>query len=87
MDIFDELEKAKARVKELEAQIEFGPCHEFGHKWTVSGWASAGCGDDCACSVPVLECTKCGDGDYGDNKMAITVRGDCRNGENLQGWA
>lgn len=44
------------------------------------GGCNAGCerGESCCCSVPVNECVRCGDCDYGDNQDAIEVRSHCR---------
>lgn len=53
-------------------------CSAQGHDWKSRGGCNAGCDDDCACSVPVHECTRCGDCDYGDNEEAEEVRRDCR---------
>lgn len=41
------------------------------------GGCNAACHDDCACSVPVHTCSRCGDCDYGDNAEAKQVRADC----------
>ena len=52
---------------------------EAGHDWQSIGGCSAGCdrGDWCCCSVPVNECSQCGDCDYGENEEADRVRADC----------
>ena len=42
------------------------PCTILGHVWVHSGGRNCGCQDGC-CSVPVYECSACGDCDYGDN--------------------
>lgn len=51
-----------------------------GHDWRVIGGCNAGCSHDCGCSVPVHECSRCGDCDYGDNEDAAAVRADCATG-------
>lgn len=50
---------------------------EAGHDWRILGGCNAGCHADCACSVPVNECGRCGDCDYGDNTEAEQVRVNC----------
>ena len=51
---------------------------EAGHDWQSVGGCNAACGfTDCACSVPVNKCSRCGDYDYGDNDEAKQVRADC----------
>jgi hypothetical protein len=50
---------------------------EVGHDWQSIGGCNAGCGDFCACSVPVHTCTRCGDCDYGDNEDANEIRKAC----------
>jgi len=53
-------------------------CLTHGHDWKHIGGRNAGCGvDTCSCSVPVHECTRCGDCDYGDNAEAETTRREC----------
>lgn len=57
-------------------------CNEA-HDWKSRGGCNAGCCDGCACSVPVHECTRCGDCDYGQNEEARAVITECwrRNGK------
>lgn len=45
-------------------------CAREGHDWQSYGGRNAGCCADCCCSVPVHECARCGDCDYGDNAEA-----------------
>lgn len=53
-------------------------CYSGNHDWRFMGGRNAGCrGGDCGCSVPVHECAKCGDCDYGDNAEADEVRQHC----------
>lgn len=49
-----------------------------GHAWSSVGGANAGCGEDCFCSVPVHECSRCGECDYGENDEASEIRSACR---------
>ena len=76
-----ELEAAEANIAAIRQKIKQGPCREYGHDWHLLGGANAGCGDDCSCSVPVYECRKCGDCDYGQNAEAETVRVRCSSDE------
>lgn len=68
----EQLADAEGRVAQLKRQIAQGPCIEVGHDWKHIGGRNAACprGGDCICSVPVHECTKCGDCDYGVNDDA-----------------
>jgi len=50
---------------------------EAGHDWQSIGGCNAGCHAMCACSVPVLQCSRCGDCDYGDNEDAEQTRWHC----------
>lgn len=54
-------------------------CMAGDHVWLFVGGRNAGCerGEDCGCSVPVHECAKCHDCDYGANAEADAVRQDC----------
>lgn len=55
-------------------------CYSGNHDWQHIGGCNAGCKPDigdCGCSVPVHECAKCGDCDYGDNAEAEKVRQRC----------
>lgn len=53
---------------------------ERGHDWQHKGGCNAACelNGDCCCSVPVHECSRCRDCDYGDNEEAHQVRAECR---------
>jgi hypothetical protein len=56
-------------------------CQHGNHDWQFIGGRNAGCTvdiGDCGCSVPVNECAKCGDCDYGDNSEADQVRAQCQ---------
>lgn len=69
-----ELEREVARLRRV---IASGSCAE-GHTWVCEGGANAGCGDDCACSVPVNGCSVCGVYDYGENQEAHDIREACK---------
>ena len=77
IDLLAEFEAAQAHVDQLRRQIAAAPCKSVGHDWQSIGGANAGCGRDCSCSVPVNECARCGDCDYGDNDDAAEVRKEC----------
>jgi hypothetical protein len=74
----EQLENAKAEVERLERLAGAATCREMGrHDWQSLGGANAGCGQFCTCSVPVLQCTRCSDCDYGDNAEAEETRRKC----------
>lgn len=50
---------------------------ERGHDWQSVGGCNAGCHEECSCSIPVHQCRRCGDCDYGANAEAEQVRLDC----------
>ena len=79
--IGEEIAETEAKLASLNRQAERLPkarqCAELGHVWRHIGGCNAGCGDDCACSVPVHECARCGDCDYGDNAEAEAERAEC----------
>jgi hypothetical protein len=49
---------------------------EAGHDWKMVGGCNCGC-EDGACSIPVYQCTRCGDFDYGDNEEAREIKLAC----------
>lgn len=73
----DQIADAEACLARLKRQAASATCADLGHDWQSIGGCNAGCDDDCACSVPVHECTRCGDCDYGKNDEAEQVRRDC----------
>jgi len=79
-DLLTELEKAKARVAQLERQVLAAPCAEVGHRWRHIGGRCACCDDACRCSIPVNECEVCKDCDYGENEEARRVIKECFDG-------
>lgn len=48
-----------------------------GHDMKHIGGRNAACSPDCGCSVPVHQCTRCGDCDYGENEEAKQVIAKC----------
>jgi hypothetical protein len=48
------------------------PCSN-GHKWKFKGGKNCGCHPDASCSLPVHECERCGDCDYGDTAEAHRI--------------
>lgn len=50
---------------------------ERGHDWRSIGGCNAGCAEWCCCSVPVNECSRCRDCDYGENEEADRIRATC----------
>ncbi|KAB2858531.1 MAG: hypothetical protein F9K41_00520 [Sphingopyxis terrae] len=79
-DLHQQLADAEALAERLRRQIAAGPCAETGHDWQSDGGCNAMCdlGDHCTCSVPVHDCAKCGDCDYGENPEADRIREACR---------
>lgn len=77
-NLAERIEDARAEVRRLERLAASATCADLGHAWHSLGGCNAGCDDDCRCSVPVNECTRCGDCDYGDNIVADEVRASCK---------
>lgn len=55
----------------------FVNCVHGDHDWQSTGGCHCGCEDGRSCSVPVHECTRCGDCDYGDNDEARDIVAKC----------
>ena len=73
-----QIDDARANLERLERQASAATCTELGrHDWQSIGGCNAGCCEDCCCSIPVLECSRCKDCDYGENAEATQVRHDC----------
>lgn len=70
------LAEAENRVASLRRQIAAATCVEVGHRWKHIGGKNCGC-DEGWCSIPVYECTACGDCDYGENAEAAKTRAGC----------
>jgi len=75
--LVEKLAEIEAQAAQIRREIAQGPCREYGHTWRHLGGANAGCGPDCGCSVPVHQCEKCGDCDYGDTPEADETRRRC----------
>lgn len=76
-DLKQQLADAEAHVEALKRQAAAATCAEVGHRWRHIGGRNAACSDDCGCSVPVHECTTCGDSDYGDNAEGQKTLDEC----------
>lgn len=77
-DLAKKIDEAKATLERLERQASAATCAELGqHDWQSFGGCNASCGPDCSCSVPVQECSRCKDCDYGENAEAVEVRREC----------
>ncbi len=77
----DEIRQAEAHVEALKRRAAGATCAELGeHDWKLLGGCNAGCNDDCSlcgCSVPVHQCSRCGDCDYGENPEAERILAAC----------
>lgn len=73
MSLKDEIEAAEAHLAQLKQRAATATCEEVGHRWELVGGASAGCCDECHCSVSVRVCKVCGGYDYGDDERAEVV--------------
>jgi hypothetical protein len=80
-DLAEQLRDAEARVEHLKRRAAAATCVEMGeHDWVQIGGCNAGCHDDpstCGCSVPVHECSRCKDCDYGENPEAERIVAHC----------
>lgn len=77
-DLAKRLDEARAEVERLERLAGGATCREMGrHDWKSIGGCNAGCDELCSCSVPVHQCKRCGDCDYGENAWAEQTRADC----------
>jgi hypothetical protein len=72
----EELQETEARAEHLRRLIQSEHCTTAGHDWKSIGGANCGCPDG-YCSVPVYECKRCGDCDYGENREAEACRQNC----------
>lgn len=86
------LEPIERRIKATQDQLAYlrrlkqgNDCRVIGHDMKFIGGSNAGCdlGDACTCSVPVHECSRCKDCDYGENQEAHDIRANCKH---LQDW-
>jgi hypothetical protein len=79
MNLADRIRAAQAEVEHLQRLAAGATCTEMGeHDMQSIGGCNAGCGANCACSVPVHTCTRCGDCDYGENDDAREIRRQCQ---------
>jgi hypothetical protein len=80
MSLQAQLDHAEAEVHRLKRQIGGATCAEIGScDWVMKGGRNAACkGWECACSVPVHICSRCGDCDYGENEEARETIAACR---------
>lgn len=63
----------------------FVTCEARGHDWVSIGGCNAGCEVDwCCCSIPVHECSRCGDCDYGENEEAQKTKRRCAERRELE---
>lgn len=72
---------SSGQVRRIEQLIASATCAEIGdHDWEHVGGANCGCTDG-SCSVPVHQCRRCKDSDYGENEDAAAIRRRCRASE------
>lgn len=83
--IMDKLADARAEVARLERIAAAAPCRAVGCDMQSIGGMWCGC-EGGACSVPVLQCTRCGDCDYGDNAEAAEKRAACAADPDFRDW-
>lgn len=80
-DLANEISRAEAHLEALRRRAAGATCAEMGeHDWQLMGGCNAGCHDDCSlcgCSVPVHQCSRCGDCDYGENPEAERIIANC----------
>lgn len=77
MRLIDQIDEARAALERLERQAQSATCADLGHDWRCLGGANCGCHEHACCSVPVHECARCKDCDYGDNREAREIRDRC----------
>lgn len=73
----ERLEEAKAEVARLEREAASASCAEIGHDWVFFGGKTCSCHENSSCYIPVYECSRCGDCDYGDNEEAKNIYINC----------
>lgn len=84
MNLAKQIEDAEAEVARLKRLAAQATCRELGrHDMVFLGGANCGC-EDGSCSVPVHECSRCGDCDYGDNYEAKETRRRCAESEDVE---
>jgi hypothetical protein len=77
MILAEKIEAARAEVRRLENLAVKATCAELGHDWKCLGGCNCGCHEMACCSVPVNQCSRCKDCDYGENEDAAEVRRQC----------
>lgn len=80
-ELANQIADAKAEVERLERLAASATCADLGHDWHSLGGCNCGCHEEACCSVPVNECARCKDCDYGDNAEATEIRRLCRIGQ------
>lgn len=78
MNLTEEIAEAEARVVALKQRAQAATCAELGHDWHSLGGCNCGCHDEACCSVPVNECRRCGECDYGKNADAAETVRECK---------
>lgn len=79
-----EIEATASRLRWMQHQLEHGTCADVGHDWQSIGGCNCGCFPDAVCSVAVMQCTRCGDCDYGDSPQADEQRASCQDHANFR---
>lgn len=77
-ELADKIEAARAELARLERIAATATCRELGCDMVSLGGGNCGCHEDACCSIPIHECSRCGDCDYGDNAEATEIRRVCR---------
>ncbi len=79
MTLAEEIAEAEARLEQLKRRAAAADCRTAGCNMKFLGGKNASCDEaGCNCSVPVHQCARCGDCDYGDNKEADEIRARCK---------
>ena len=73
-ELADRIADARAELKRLERIAATATCRDLGHNWQSIGGCNCGCHEDASCSVPVNECARCKDCNYGENEDAHVMR-------------
>ena len=77
-ELADRIEAARAELVRLERIAATATCRELGCDMVSIGGCNCGCNEWSCCSVPVHQCARCGDCDYGDNTEATKIKRVCR---------
>lgn len=76
-NLTEQIEIARANLVRLERMAASASCVELGHDWQMLGGRICNC-ENGYCSIPVNECKRCGDCDYGDNEEARDIMTKCK---------